>query len=113
MERAVQKPVTTRVWEPDPYDVAASEIIEACAAIAFLGECDYLAGRIEALERSVSRGLYELGLAFDLTTILRSTGLINRSHLDCSASRTIGYSQLVNRLTYLYNVETDTLQIIS
>ncbi len=67
MERAVQKPDTTRVREPDPYDVAASEIIEACggdprnAVVALLGERDYLFGRIEALEASVSWGFVRAG----------------------------------------------------
>ncbi|WP_349366801.1 MAG: hypothetical protein ABL311_04765 [Nitratireductor rhodophyticola] len=48
--------------EPDPYEPAAEAIIEACggdpreAVIALLGERDYLSGRIEALEASVSWG---------------------------------------------------------
>ncbi len=55
--------------EPDPYEPAAEAIIEACggdprqAVIALLGERDYLAGRVEALERSVSWGFVRAGAA--------------------------------------------------
>lgn len=47
---------------PDPYEPDADAIIDACggdprqAVIALLGERDYLAGRVEALEGVVSWG---------------------------------------------------------
>lgn len=55
--------------EADPYEPAADAIIEACggnpreAVIALLGERDYLSGRIEALEASVSWGFVRAGAA--------------------------------------------------
>ena len=55
--------------EADPYEPAADAIIEACggdpreAVIVLLGERDYLSGRIEALEASVSWGFVRAGAA--------------------------------------------------
>lgn len=52
----------TAISENDPYEAAADALIEACGGdpretvIALLGERDYLVGRIEALEGTISWG---------------------------------------------------------
>ncbi len=59
----------TGTSEPDPYEPTADALIEACggdpreAVIALLGERDYLAGRIEILEASLSFGYIRARLA--------------------------------------------------